>query len=185
MDNYKLSDPFMLERASLSRRFWAFSLDMILVSGLSTSLLALWVFPSYFQEPWQDLLRLIRSETLVTSLIPFQILHMLWVGQKISFLVTWIYFGASEGIWRGRTLGKAILALRSLSSPLHSGQDGDGIFLTSPKAWQQILRSWLKALAAFSPFFLLDLLPLCFPSARRRCLHDLLSRSCVVLDRVE
>ncbi|MDR0728335.1 MAG: RDD family protein [Puniceicoccales bacterium] len=182
MDNCSLSDPFTPESAGLGRRFWAFGLDMILVSGLATSLLALWVFPFYFPEPWQDLLRLIRSETLVTSLIPSQILHMLWVGQKVSFLLTWAYFGISEGIWRGRTLGKAILALRSLSSPLPPGK---GIFPASPKAWQQILRSWLKALAASSPFFLLDLLPLCFPGARRRCLHDLLSRTCVVLDRDE
>jgi uncharacterized RDD family membrane protein YckC len=99
---------------------------------------------------------------------------MLWVSQKISFILTWVYFGISEWFWKGRTLGKAILAIRSISS--------SGNHISVPHAWQHILRSWMKSIALSSPFLLIDLLPLCLPNAHRRCLHDLLSRTHVILD---
>jgi uncharacterized RDD family membrane protein YckC len=175
MDNSAPFEAPSYETASLSRRFGALFMDLILVYGVVMSLLIFWILPSYFHDEWQDFLQLIRSSALITSLFPDKMIHMFWVSQKISFLLTWAYFGISEWLWSGRTLGKAILAMRSISGP-------ESHFITTPRSWQHILRSWMKSIALSSPFLFFDLLPLCFPNAHRRCLHDLLSRTQVILD---
>jgi uncharacterized RDD family membrane protein YckC len=176
MDNFTLSESSTYEIARYGRRLWAVSMDMILIHSIVISLLIFWILPSYFYDTWQNFMRLLQTNALATSmsLLPSEIIRMLWISQKISFALTWAYFGFSEWFWQGRTLGKAILAIRSISTGA-SGQ--------TPRLWQHILRSWIKsiALSAPLPFFLLDILPLCFPKSHRRCLHDWLSRTCVAL----
>ncbi|MDR0444952.1 MAG: RDD family protein [Puniceicoccales bacterium] len=176
MDNFIPSESPVYEAASYGRRLWAVSMDMILIHSVAMSLLIFCILPSYFHDAWQNFMRLLQTNALATSmsLLPSEIIHMLWMSQKISFALTWAYFGFSEWFWRGRTLGKAILAIRNISTGT-SGQ--------IPHLWQHILRSWIKsiALSAPFPFFLLDILPLCFPKSHRRCLHDWLARTCVAL----
>jgi uncharacterized RDD family membrane protein YckC len=176
MDNFILSEFPIYEPARYGRRLWALSLDMILVHSVVMSLLIFWILPSYFHDTWQNFTRLIQTNALATSmlLLPSEVIHMLWASQKISFALTWAYFGISEWFWQGRTLGKAILSIRSISN---------GTPRPTPCLWQHILRSWIKSivLSAPFPFLFLDILPLCFPKSHRRCLHDWLSRTYVVL----
>jgi uncharacterized RDD family membrane protein YckC len=174
MDNSKLSHLPPYETARFLRRFTATSLDLFLINSISISLLVFWIFPFYFHEIWQHLLKDFQNHHLFPSLAAPEFFHMIWIGIKIQFILTWAYFGLSEGFWQGRTLGKAIFSIRSVSSKADMGP---------PRLWQHVLRSWIKSIALSLPLPLLflDGLPFFLPQTHHRCLHDLLSQTCVVL----
>ncbi|MDR2420295.1 MAG: RDD family protein [Puniceicoccales bacterium] len=174
MDNSSLSHLPSYETARFLRRFTALSLDLFLIHSISVSLLVFWIFPSYFHDSWQNLLKDFQQHAMVPTTDASGFLFMMWSGIKINFLLTWIYFGLSEGFWQGRTLGKAIFSIRSVSSRAD---------MNPPHLWQHVLRSWIKSIALSSPLPLLflDGLPFFLPQTQRRCLHDLLSQTCVVL----
>ena len=174
MDNSKLSRLPPYETARFLRRFTALSLDLFLINSISISLLIFWIFPSHLHGTWQNFLKDFQQNAMMPSTNTSEFLLMIWNGIKINFLLTWMYFGLSEGFWQGRTLGKAIFSIRSVSSKADMGP---------PRLWQHVLRSWIKSIALSSPLplFFLDGLLFFFPQTHRRCLHDILSQTCVVL----
>ena len=95
---------------------------------------------------------------------------------NVMFITFWAYFGIGEAFFGGSSMGKRLCCIRSVST----------VTLAHPPIFTGIVRGGLKTTALFIIFPISAVVPLIalFFNKRGQLLHDLLSRTAVVDERL-
>lgn len=172
--------------ASIGFRGLAFFLDFILLYGFSIVILIQFGLPAnhpaaHFDfNQWMDQLWT-WAETAQTQQGPppemsQSLIAAISYAINVMFITFWAYFGICEAFFAGSTIGKRLCCLRTVST----------ITLGTLPIFSGIIRGGVKTTMVFIIFPIsapLTLIGLFF-NKRRQCIHDLLSRSAVVDERL-
>lgn len=183
-----------LQIVPMWKRVIAFAMDMILIIVLLQSIIQL--LPSvYSPETKQEFNQLIldasflskeeqsnlhkTTEFIENAQLSEETYDMLVMMIFLACLLPTTYFFLSELFFRGQTLGKATLRLRTQSIQQDS----------PPSPLRLLARAVLKgasALSLMSPFFIPGLINFlfCLANRKRRCLHDL-AGACITVSSQE
>ncbi len=174
--------------ARLTHRFAAFLFDVILLTAFSLLILTRWLIPQFFPSEFQEFNRWSQTyweqnldrqqrgepvEPVGVEDIDEGIWRMLFFAQNFTVMLFWLYFGAADTFFSGRSLGKRMFRLKVVDfatlGPLGFGP--------------ALIRSCIKTLCFFTVFpLLLVIYALVFFNRFRRSGHDLITRSIVVED---
>ncbi|MGJ8639378.1 MAG: RDD family protein [Opitutaceae bacterium] len=176
--------------AGIGFRGLGFLLDFVLLVGLSTVLLVNFGLPAnhpsavfdireWFDTVWawaevaqtQPI-----SERSTPPDVPPALFEALSYSINVMFVIFWVYFGTCEAFFNGTSLGKRLCCIRTVSTVTLGAQP----ILTG------IIRGGIKTTMVFILFPVtapLTLIGLLF-NKRRQLLHDLLSRTAVIDERM-
>lgn len=179
-----------LELVPIWKRILAFAMDMILLIVLLQSLIK--ILPNAFsdqsrrefnqliidasllsREEQSDLKQ--TTEFLENAQLSEETYEMLMAMIFFACLLPTTYFFVSELFFRGQTLGKATLRLRTESAR-------SDLPLTPLRLFARAVLKGMSALTLMTPFFIPGLINFvfCFFNRRKRCLHDLAGSSLTV-----
>lgn len=176
-----LGDNGAMPTARLGIRSLAIILDCIFITIVTAFIVWKIAIPQAHPAAFSDLNEWIQQFTVwveandTDSEMPFPELNerlkeAIEYTNNIVFLTFWTYFAIGEAFFSGRSFGKAICRLRSIST----------VNLEKPPFMSAIVRGGLKTIALVSSVALIaTVLPLFF-NKRRQTGHDLLSRTAVI-----
>jgi uncharacterized RDD family membrane protein YckC len=172
--------------AGIGIRGLAFLLDFILLYGVAGLLVYKFGWPAnhpgaFFEfNEWMQALWTWAENTSAQKGPPPEISAALVTAfgyaLNVMFITFWTYFGAAEAFFGGSSLGKRLCCIRTVSI----------VTLSHPPVFTGIVRGGLKTTVLFiifpisAPFTLIGLLF----NKRRQMLHDLLSRTAVIDERL-
>ena len=175
-----------LPSASIGLRGLAFFLDFALLIGISILILGKFGLPENhpgagfdFKE-WADQV-IIWAEAPILDRgsppeAPPSLTEAISYSLNLMFILFWAYFGTCEAFFAGRSIGKQLCCLRTMST----------VTLGTLPIFTGIVRGGVKTTMIFIIFPIttpLTLIGLLF-NKRRQCIHDMLSRSAVVDERL-
>jgi len=179
-----------LETAPTWKRALAFAMDMILLIVLLQSLVQ--VLPNaYSDQAKQEFNQLIieasllsreeqsnfqrTTEFLENSKLSEETYDMMMAMLFFACFLPSTYFFISELFFRGQTMGKATLRLRTASAR-------PDLPLTPLRLFARAVLKGISALSLMSPFFIPGLINFlfCFFNRKKRCLHDLAGSSITI-----
>lgn len=171
--------------AGLGIRGLAFLLDFVLLTAVS--MLLIWKFaipqnhPGAFHEftTWVDAFTAwlqISGEKPAAPVMSRSLVEALGYAQNLQFFIFWIYFAIGEAFYAGSSLGKRLCCIRTVST----------VSLGVAPFFTGIVRAGLKTTTVFLLFPISILLGMCslFFNKRRQLVHDLLSRTAVIDERL-
>ncbi|MEN8661576.1 MAG: RDD family protein [Lentimonas sp.] len=172
--------------ASIGLRGLAFFLDFILLYGFSMLLLVNFGLPAnhpsaaFELNQWIDQIW-VWAETAQLDKgpppeAPLSLIEAISYSLNLLFITFWVYFGTCEAFFAGSTIGKRLCCIRTVST----------VTLGTVPTITGIVRGGVKTTMIFLIFPLsapLTLVGLFF-NKRRQCIHDLLSRTTVVDERL-
>lgn len=163
-----------VELASRWARIVAFGLDLLLVIAITLLVLGFFVFPHY-PGALQEFGGLAHVEgktqkELIEKMSP-ALKDMIQVGHTVAILIFWVYFGGSEILMRGGSLGKAVFSIRVVND----------VTLKAPGVFDSIMRAGIKtfSLLAWTPILMINFF-LFFFTKKGQAGHDFLSRTVVI-----
>jgi len=175
-----LSDSGTMPAARLWIRLQAFIFDFVFVNLLASLIIWAYIMPEGFTElnDWKNSVIQWLSESGPKSFdaMPKWDESLTEIMNYALFLMTlsfWVYFAVGELFFAGKSFGKAICRLRSISI----------VTMEKPSFYSAIFRSGLKAFCLlYSPLMVITLIVFGF-SRRRQMGHDLLCHTAVVDER--
>lgn len=178
------------EAVPVWKRTLAFTMDMILLIVL-LQLLVQFLPNAYSDQAQQEFNQLIidasllsreeqsdfrrTAEFLENSQLSEQTYEMLMAMIFFACLLPSTYFFIGELFFRGQTLGKATLRLRTVSARAD-------LPLTPIRLFARAVLKGISALSLMSPLFIPGLINFlfCFFNRKKRCLHDLAGASITI-----
>ena len=190
-NSFDLKDPYPApEIVPTWKRILAFAMDMILLVVLLQSLVQ--VLPNaYSDQAKREFNELIMDASLLSkeeqsnfqrtteflenSQLSEETFEMLTTMFFFACILPSTYFFISELFFRGQTLGKATLRLRTASAK-------PDLPLTPLRLFARAVLKGISALILMSPFFLPGLINFlfCFFNRKKQCLHDLAGSSITI-----
>ena len=176
-----LGDSGAMPTARMGIRSLAFVLDYIMINVVATFIIWKIAMPQTHPDAFSELNTWIqqvvvwfekegfRSETSPPEWSERLTAAMRYASNLI-FIIFWLYFAAGEAFFAGRSLGKSICRLRSIST----------VTLERPPFVSAIVRGGLKTIALMWPIALVATIVALFFNKRRQTGHDLLSRTAVI-----
>lgn len=176
-----LSDSGAMPTARLGIRSLAFILDYILINILATFIIWKIAMPQAHPDAFSELNAWVEQtivwfeENGLSSETPMpkwseRLEEAMSYVSNLIFLTFWLYFAAGEALFGGRSFGKSICRLRSIST----------VTMEKPPFMSAIVRGGLKTIALISPIALVATIMVLFFNKRRQTGHDLLSRTAVI-----
>jgi len=191
LDSFNSVDaPQETEPVPTWKRILAFTMDMILLIVL-LQFLVHFLPHAYSEHTKQEFNQLIidasllsqeeqsdfqrTSEFLENAQLSEETLEMLMAMIFFACLLPTTYFFISELFFRGQTLGKATLRLRTASVR-------SDLPLTPLRLFARAVLKGISSLSLMSPFFIPGLINFlfCFFNRKKRCLHDLAGSSVTI-----
>jgi len=191
LDSFNSVDtPQETEPVPTWKRILAFTMDMILLIVL-LQFLVHFLPLAYSERTKQEFNQLIidasllsqeeqsdfqrTSEFLENAQLSEETLEMLMAMIFFACLLPTTYFFISELFFRGQTLGKATLRLRTASVR-------SDLPLTPLRLFARAVLKGISSLSLMSPFFIPGLINFlfCFFNRKKRCLHDLAGSSVTI-----
>ena len=176
-----LGDGGAMPTARLGIRSLAFVLDYVMINIVATFIILKIVIPQTHPDAfneWNEWAQQVvvwfeeegfRSETPLPEWNERLTAAMKYASNLI-FVIFWMYFAAGEALFAGRSFGRAICRLRSIST----------VTLERPPFMSAIVRGGLKTIALMWPVALVATIVVLFFNKRRQTGHDLLSRTAVI-----
>lgn len=178
-----------MPNAPLLSRIVALGLDGILLTVLLGFLLLRILIPLYHPDGWQEFHELLQNywtelnTARDTNAEPpaepdfFEypaVVEMISFSQMVSLLVMTLYFGLSEGLMNGATLGKKFVRIQTV-----------GLLTDSPPGlFTSLVRAAFKSLTLLAPALFWVFFGIAIFNSQRQTLHDLLSRTKVVREKL-
>ena len=179
-----LSDNGTMPAAHLWIRFQAFVLDWVFISLLASLIIWRFLMPQEHPDAYTELNEWVEDVAkslgnnglLAWDTIPpwnESLKAAISDAQIFMTLAFWIYFAIGEAFFVGRTFGKAIFRLRTISV----------ITMEKPFFVSAILRAGIKTLCLAFPLLLVVTMILFRFNRRRQMGYDLLCRTAVIDER--
>ncbi len=178
-------------KAGMGVRFLAFLMDSLLVFFFTLFLLIKILLPQHHAEGMRDFVKAIDGYAAAAEQAKLNgeqpppvpepaedspMVEMLAFAWQSMILAFWVYFGFSEGIFKGTTLGKRTFGLRTIK--IETGQP--------PHLLESGLRGAIKSLTLLFPLPVPMLwwanYLIAFFNRNRRAGHDFLSRTMVIAE---
>lgn len=176
-----LSDNGAMPTARLGIRSLAFMLDYIMINVLAAFIIWKIAMPQAHPDAfsglsaWSQQIVVWLEEGGFSSENPLpkwneRLTEAMEYASNLIFIIFWMYFAIGEALFSGRSFGKAICRLRSIST----------VNLEKPPFISAIVRGGLKTIALVLPIALIATVLTLFFNKRRQTGHDLLSRTAVI-----
>lgn len=174
----------MLRPAARHFRLFAFILDVLLITFLTITILAVFIIPRKYSQEFHELQVFIQNQqapasknsqanvvTETPKTISTGAQDLVNFMQSFIMIAFWTFFALSEILTKGSSLGKKVFSLRVIS--LRTGQ--------APSIFDSIFRAGTKTLTLLLFFpILLTSYVIYFFTKNHRAGHDFLSKSLVV-----
>lgn len=181
------ADPFPENKApaALLLRSVAFGMDALLLTALLAFLLTRVLLPAshpeglkefnqLIQTYWTELEAARETNTEPPAAPPFieypAVVGMITYSQMLCLFIMTLYFGLTEGLMNGTTLGKKVFRLQTLRQDT---EEPPGIFVS-------LLRGAFKSLTLVASPLFWTFFAVAILSRQRLTIHDLLTRTRVV-----
>lgn len=176
--------------AGVGLRGLAFSLDFLLLLGISMLIVGKIGLPAYHPSAGFEIREWVDTvwswaEVAQTQAIaerspppemPTAVLDAISYAINVMFILFWVYFGTCEAFFNGTSMGKRLCCIRTVSTVTLGAQP----ILTG------IIRGGIKTTLIFIVFPLTAVIALLglFFNKRKQMLHDILSRTTVIDERL-
>ena len=180
----KKNSEIAIEIAPYWQRACAFILDVVLVSALASLCLNKFILPEKFPGALdamtlyvQQLAQAVQSKTSIEEIkVAPNVQEAAVFVQAFLYFLFWTYFASSEILLKGSSLGKRVFRLQVVN-----------MYTAKPLGLFEVLvRSGIKGLTllTYFPILAIDYIVPLFNS-QRQSLHDMLSRSLVIVQTKE